>query len=235
MVTDTRRKTILIVDDEPAIIRFLRGTLDANGFKPLVATDGTEALEMIERELPDLVVLDIMMPRMGGVEVCKRIREWSPMPVIMLSGRGDEEGKVECLNLGADDYITKPFGVSELLARIRAVLRRSDAAGTVVSQPTFTSGNLSINFAERRVTVNGNQVRLTPTEYSLLQELVLNAGKVFTHSQLLKRVWGQEYEMEREYLRVFIGRLRTKLEADPANPRYIITIPGVGYKFRDTA
>jgi len=235
MVTDTRRKTILIVDDEPAIIRFLRGTLDANGFKPLVATDGTEALEMIERELPDLVVLDIMMPRMGGVEVCKRIREWSPMPVIMLSGRGDEEGKVECLNLGADDYITKPFGVSELLARIRAVLRRSDAAGTVVSQPTFTSGNLSINFAERRVTVNGNQVRLTPTEYSLLQELVLNTGKVFTHSQLLKRVWGQEYEMEREYLRVFIGRLRTKLEADPANPRYIITIPGVGYKFRDTA
>jgi len=235
MVTDTRRKTILIVDDEPAIIRFLRGTLDANGFKPLVATDGTEALEMIERELPDLVVLDIMMPRMGGVEVCKRIREWSPMPVIMLSGRGDEEGKVECLNLGADDYITKPFGVSELLARVKAVLRRSDAAGTVVSQPTFTSGNLSINFAERRVTVNGNQVRLTPTEYSLLQELVLNAGKVFTHSQLLKRVWGQEYEMEREYLRVFIGRLRTKLEADPANPRYIITIPGVGYKFRDTA
>lgn len=235
MVTDTRRKTILIVDDEPAIIRFLRGTLDANGFKPLVATDGTEALEMIERELPDLVVLDIMMPRMGGVEVCKRIREWSPMPVIMLSGRGDEEGKVECLNLGADDYITKPFGVSELLARVRAVLRRSDATGTVVSQPTFTSGNLSINFAERRVTVNGSQVRLTPTEYSLLQELVLNAGKVFTHSQLLKRVWGQEYEMEREYLRVFIGRLRTKLETDPANPRYIITIPGVGYKFRDTA
>jgi len=235
MVTDTKRKTILIVDDEPAIIRFLRGTLEANGFKPLVATDGAEALQTIERELPDLVVLDIMMPRMGGFEVCKRIREWSPVPVIMLSGRGDEEGKVECLNLGADDYITKPFGVSELLARVRAVLRRSDAAGTVVAQPTFTSGDLSINFAERRVTVNGNEVRLTPTEYSLLQELVLNAGKVLTHSQLLKRLWGPEYEMEREYLRVFIGRLRTKLEADPTNPRYISTVSGVGYQFRDTA
>jgi len=230
-----RRVRILIVDDELAIIKLLRANLEANGFEAIAATDGAEALQSVERVSLDLVILDILMPRMDGFEVCRRLREWSQIPIIMLSARDDEEDKVKCLALGADDYITKPFGVGELLARVRAVLRRTKATGTVPSKPSFTSGDLKINFVERRVTVAGNEVRLTPTEYGLLQELVLNVGRVLTHTHLLKRVWGPEYEQEKEYLRVFIGRLRAKLEADPTKPRYISTVPGVGYRFQATA
>jgi two-component system KDP operon response regulator KdpE len=153
----------------------------------------------------------------------------------MLSAKSDASDKVRCLNIGADDYITKPFALDELIARVKSVLRRTEAATAVPTQPSFTSGDLEINFVERRVSVAGNEVRLTPTEYSLLQELVLNAGKVLTYSHLLHRVWGPEYGSEREYLRVFIGRLRAKLEPDPANPKYIITVPGVGYRFQATA
>jgi len=225
---------ILVVDDEISIIKFLRANLEKNCYHVLAAMNGAEALHTIELELPDLVILDIMMPEMDGFTVCKRLREWSQIPIIMLSARADENDKVKCLNLGADDYMTKPFGASELIARVKAVLRRTEPARTTTTQPSFTCDNLEINFVERRVTVSGNEVKLTPTEYNLLQELALNANKVLTHSMLLNRVWGPEYGEEKEYLRVFIGRLRRLLEPDPKHPRYITTIPGVGYQFKAT-
>ncbi len=225
---------ILVVDDELSIIKFLRANLEAKGYEVLAAVDGVEALQTIEMELPDLVILDIMMPKMDGFEVCRRLREWSQTPIIMLSARGDESDKVKCLDLGADDYITKPFGASELIARVRAVMRRTEATATVPTQPSFTSGDLKINFVKRQVTVAGKEVRLTPTEYNLLQEFVLNAGKVLTHTHLLNKVWGSEYREEREYLHVFVRRLRAKIEPDPTNLRYITTVSGVGYQFKDS-
>ena len=229
------RPRVLIVDDDLAIIKFVRANLKASDYETLTAMDGAEALEITERELPDLVILDITMPKMDGFEVCRRLREWSQIPIIMLSARGDEEDKVKCLELGADDYLTKPFGVAELIARVRAVFRRTEAAATTPTQPSFTAGDIHINFAKRQVTVAGKEVKLTPTEYALLQELVLNAGKVLTHTHLLNKVWGLEYREERQYLHVFIRRLRAKLETDPRNPRYITAVPGVGYQFEDTS
>ena len=181
------------------------------------------------------MVLDIMMPKMDGFEVCRRIREWSQVPIIMLSARGDEDDKVKCLDLGADDYITKPFGKVELIARVRALMRRTESSGTIPTQPFFSCGDLEINFVKRKVTVAGTEVKLTPTEYNLLQELILNAGKVLTHTHLLNKVWGSEYREDTQYLHVFIRRLRAKLEPDPTNPRYIVTVSGVGYQFKDTA
>jgi two-component system KDP operon response regulator KdpE len=226
---------ILVVDDELSIIKLLRANLETNGYEVLAAMDGAEALQVIEKEFPDLIILDIMMPKIDGFEVCRRIREWSQIPIIMLSARHDVAEKAKCLNSGADDYITKPFGVNELIARVRAILRRTKEAGTIPTASSFTSGDLKINFGERRVTVAGREVRLTPTEYNLLQALVLNAGKVFPHTALLRRVWGPEYSGEREYLHVFIGRLRKELETDARNPKYIITVPGVGYQFQAVA
>ncbi len=227
-----RQVRILIVDDDPAILKFLRANLKAGSYETLAAVDGAQALQVFERELPDLVLLDITMPRMDGFDVCRRLREWSKIPIIMLSARGDEMDKVKCLNLGADDYLTKPFGVDELLARVRAVLRRTESARTQPTKSSFTCEGIEINFADRRVTVSGREVALTPTEYKLLQELVLNANKVLTHSMLLGKVRGPEYGSEKEYLRVFISRLRKELETDPTNPRYLLTIPGVGYQFK---
>ncbi len=229
------KKRILIVDDELSIIKFLRANLEAKDFEVLAAMDGAEALQTIGMELPDLVILDIMMPKMDGFEVCRRLREWSQIPIIMLSGRGDERDKVKCLDLGADDYITKPFGAEELVARVRATLRRTEAATPIPTRPSFISGDLEINFVKRHVTAAGKEVKLTPTEYNLLQEFVLNAGKVLTHTHLLNKVWGLEYRDEREYLHVFVRRLRAKLESDPTNPRYFMTVPGVGYRFEDMA
>jgi two-component system KDP operon response regulator KdpE len=229
------KASILVVDDEISIIKFLRRNLEARGYEVFTAMDGAEALQTIEIKLPGLVILDIMMPKIDGFEVCRRLREWSQIPIIMLSARGNEEDKVKCLDLGADDYITKPFGASELIARVRTVLRRTQAATTIPTLPSFTSGDLNISFTQRRVTVAGKEVKFTPTEYSLLQELVLNAGKVLTHMYLLNKVWGLEYREEREYLYVFARRLRVKLEPDPTNPRYIITVPGVGYQLKDAA
>ena len=226
---------ILVVDDELSIIKYLRANLEANSYEVLAALDGAEAIQAFEKELPDLVILDIIMPKVDGLEVCRRIREWSQVPIIMLSARGDEGDKVKCLDLGADDYITKPFGKDELIARVKAVMRRTETSASIPAQPSFTSGDLEINFAQRRVTVASKEVRLTPTEYNLLQELLLNAGKVLTHTHLLNKVWGFEYRDEREYLHVFVRRLRAKLEADPVNPRFIITKPGVGYQFNNTA
>jgi len=226
---------ILVVDDELSIIKFLRANLETKGYEVLAAMDGAEALQTFEMDLPDLVILDIMMPKTDGLEVCRRLREWSQVPIIMLSARGNESDKVKCLDLGADDYITKPFGASELIARVRAVLRRTEAAATIPTQSSFTGGDLQISFAQRRVTIAGKEVKLTPTEYSLLQELVLNAGKVLTHTHLLNKVWGAEYREEREYLHVFVRRLRAKLEPNPTNPKYITTVSGIGYQFKDTA
>ncbi len=227
-----RKSRILIVDDDIGVLKSVRANLQAKDCETLTAVDGTEALQVIEREFPDLIILDIMMPGIDGFEVCRQVREWSQIPIIMLSARHDVEEKAKCLNSGADDYITKPFGVNELIARVKAILRRTQDTGTVLNTPSFTSGSLKINFIGRQVTVSGDEVKLTPTEYSLLQELTLGAGKVFSHATLLGRVWGPEYAEEREYLRVFIGRLRKEIEEDPSKPKHIITIPGVGYRFQ---
>lgn len=227
-----RKSRILVVDDDPGIVKSVRANLQAKDCEVLIASDGAEAIELIEKELPDLVILDIMMPKMDGFEVCSEVRKWSRIPIIMLSARRDVEEKARCLNTGADDYVTKPFGINELVARVRAVLRRTKELNSPPSMPNFTSGDLKINFTERSVMVGDRRVKLTPTEYNLLRELVMNAGKVFSHAMLLGKVWGPEYAQEREYLRVFIGRLRKELEPDPTHPQYIITIPSVGYQFR---
>ena len=220
---------ILVVDDDPAILRLLCTNLKARDYNVSMAIDGEEALEAVDGDFVDLIILDIMMPKIDGVEVCRRIREWSNVPIIVLSARGDEKNKVKCLELGADDYLTKPFCIAELMARIKTALRHSDTSKAAPGQLNFTFEDLEINFAMRRVTVSGREVKLTPTEYAVLQHLAVNANKVLTHGMLLQNVWGSEYSSEKEYLRVFIGRLRKKLEPDPQKPRYILTIPGVGY------
>jgi two-component system KDP operon response regulator KdpE len=224
---------ILVVDDEVAIVKFLRSCLKTDGYEVIAAVNGVDALQAVERESPDLLVLDIVMPDMDGFEVLKRIREWSRIPILMLSARHNEEDKVKCLDLGADDYLCKPFGINELVARIRAVLRRSTPACDVRGQSSVTTGELQIDFARRRVTVAGAEVALTSTEYNLLRELALACGKVFTHAELLRRVWGPEYGDEWQYLHVYASRLRAKIEADPKCPKYIKTIPGVGYMLQD--
>jgi two-component system KDP operon response regulator KdpE len=230
-----KKHRILIVDDELSILKYLRANLEAKGYQVLMAMDGIQALQTLEAEMPDLVVLDIMMPKMDGLEVCRRLREWSQIPIIMLSARADEMDKVQCLDLGADDYITKPFGKDEFIARVRAVMRRVEAAIPTPTLPPIKHGDLEINFSKRRVTIKGKEVALTSTEYALLQELALNAGKVLTYVHLLKKVWGPDYAEEREYLHVFISRLRAKLEADPKHPHFITTVSGVGYRFKEAA
>jgi two-component system KDP operon response regulator KdpE len=226
-----RKSRILIVDDDIAVVKSVRATLQSKDCETLTAMDGVEALQVIGQENPDLIILDIAMPKMNGFDVCRQVREWSEVPIIMLSARHNVEEKVKCLNSGADDYVTKPFGVNELAARVNAVLRRSQNGDGEQTAPNFVSGDLQVNFVERRVTVKDREVKLTPTEYNLLQELVLGAGRVYSHATLLGRVWGPEYSEEREYLHVFVGRLRKEIEPDPSHPQYIITVPGVGYKF----
>ncbi|MFH1647415.1 MAG: response regulator transcription factor [Chloroflexota bacterium] len=224
---------ILVVDDDEKILKFLRYNLAREGWHILTARDGAEALQVVEREPLDLILLDIMLPRVDGFEVCRRLRQFSHVPIIGLSARGDVADKVRCLNLGADDYITKPFGVDELIARIKAVLRRNKVDDAAPAGTSFQSGDLEIDFVARRVTVAGREVRLTPTEFKLLRELVLGEGQALSHRHLLGKIWGPEYKTEREYLHVYIGHLRTKLEADPKNPRYILSVPGVGYRFQN--
>jgi len=223
------KKRILVVDDDPAILRLLSTNLKARGYEVSTATNGEESMEAVRSDFVDLIILDIMMPKTDGVEVCRRIREWSDVPIIMLSARGDEKDKVNCLDLGADDYLTKPFGIAELIARVKTAFRHRGDPTVAPAQPSFTFNGMEINFAKRRVTVSGKEITLTPTEYSLLQHLAVNSDKVLTHSMILQSVWGTEYSSEKEYLRVFVGRLRRKLEPDPKNPKYIQTIPGVGY------
>ena len=225
------KQHILVVDDDPGILRFLCANLEARGYKVSTAVDGEESIKAAERDSIDLIILDLMMPKLDGLETCQRIREWSKVPIIILSARGDEKDKVKCLQLGADDYLTKPFGTAELMARVETALRHSAASRAEPTQSTFTCGDIEINFATRRVTIRGKEAKLTPTEYSLLQQLATNAGKVLTHTMLLKEVWGNQYCSEKEYLHVFTARLRRKLELDPRNPKYILTDFGVGYHF----
>ena len=221
---------ILVADSDLSMLRFLRSNLEVGGYQVVLAVDGEEALGKAERELPDLVILDVMLPQVDGVEVCRRIREWSQVPIIMLSTSGDETHKVKCLDFGADDYITKPFGIGEMMARVRLALRH--ARPEVEASPsTFISGDLEVNFNRWCVTVGSNEIKLTPIEFSLLEQLVLNAGKVLTHNMLLQKVWGAQYNREMHYLHVFVARLRKKLEHNPRKPKYILSKPGVGYYF----
>ncbi len=231
-MSEAYHRRILIVDDELGIISAVKDALEAEGFNALSARNGVEALDIIDNEPIDLIILDIIMPVMDGFEVCRRVRKRSKIPIIMLSARQSAEDKVQCLNLGGDDYVSKPFDMDELIARVRAALRRASTIAPEPTEPLFASGSISVDFAQRKVTVAGNEAKLTPMEYNLLQELVLNADRVLTHTQLLKRVWGPEYGQEKEYLRVFIGRLRTKIEFNPLEPSYIVTVPGIGYKFQ---
>lgn len=223
---------VFIVDDDEVVIELLRTILRAESCEILEARDGAVAIQAIESGPSELVILDIMMPGVDGLEVLRRLRQYPEISVIVLSARGDIAYKVKCLELGADDYITKPFNVDELIARFRAVRRRTTIGSPAHKQPYFDDGNLKIDFVTRRVIAAGNELGLTPTEYNLLQELVLNAGKVLTHSDLLSKVWGPEYDRETEYLHVYMARLRSKIEPDPRHPKYIITVPGVGYSFQ---
>jgi two-component system KDP operon response regulator KdpE len=220
--------TILVVDDEPQIRRVMRTTLSSNGYTVVEAKSGEEALEMIRKERPELVLLDVNMPGMSGLEVCRQIRDQSDIAIIMLTVRNTERDKVLALDAGADDYVVKPFGIEELLARIRAALRRTTAAEPV---PSFVSNDLEIDFERRKVLVQGSPVRLTPKEFDLLRHLVASQGKPLEHRRLLQAVWGPDYGDETEYLRVFINQLRKKIEPDPAHPKYIHTEPWLGYRF----
>ena len=220
---------ILVVDDELAIRRFLHTVLSAEEFLLHEAEAGHAALAAAAAFRPDVILLDLGLPDIDGIEVIRRIREWSPVPIIVLSVREREDDKVSALDAGADDYLTKPFGVGELLARIRAALRRSLQQ---VPEPVFSSGGLQVDLNLRRVTVEGVEVQLTPTEYDILRLFVTHAGKVLTHSQILKQVWGIAYLEQPHVLRVNISNLRRKIEADPSRPRHIITEPGVGYRLR---
>lgn len=221
---------ILVVDDEPPIGRLLRTTLGAHGYEVAVAADGQAALEQAARWRPDLILLDLGLPLIDGLEVCRRIREWSQVPIIVLSVRDAEADKVSALDLGADDYLAKPFGAAELLARIRVALRHA-ATGTTRDDPLLRFGDLTIDLTRRMVALNGQEVHLTPTEYELLRALATQAGKVLTHAMLLRAVWGSAYEHDAPTLRVFITQLRRKIEADPARPLHILTEPGIGYRF----
>lgn len=224
---------VLVVDDEPDVIKVISMSfrMQQPAWEVISAHEGPEALELVEREHPSVVLLDIGLPEMTGFEVLKRIRHFSDVPVIMLTVRDDELSKVQGLELGADDYVTKPFGHLELLARVRAVLRRAQSLPLLQEQP-FVSGDIQVDFARREVTVHGQPVALTGTEYRLLYQLVRNAGQVMTHEALLARVWGREYTDEISYLKSYISRLRYKLERDPHHPEYILTEYGVGYWFR---
>lgn len=224
---------ILVVDDEPDVIKVIAMSfrMQQPAWEVISAQDGLEALEMLDRERPDVVLLDIGLPEMNGFEVLKSIRVFSDVPVIILTVRDDELGKVQGLELGADDYVTKPFSHLELLARVRAVLRRAESLPVVHEQP-FVSGDIQVDFARREVTVRDQPVALTGTEYRLLYHLVRSAGRVMTHDALLARVWGREYTGELSYLKSYVSRLRNKLEQDPHHPDYILTEYGVGYWFR---
>ncbi len=220
---------VLVVDDEPQIVRALQINLRARKYDVHVATDGTSALKVAGQHPPDLVILDLGLPDLDGLEVIRGLRGWTEVPIIVLSGRSDSTDKVEALDAGADDYLTKPFGIDELLARMRAVLRRSGAAE---DQPVIQVGAATVDLAAKRVTIaDGHDVRLTPTEWHLLEVLVRHPGKLMSQRQLLTEVWGPGYETAHGNLRFYMGQLRRKLEADPARPSHLLTEPGMGYRF----
>jgi len=225
-------RVVLVVEDEPQVMRFLRATLAANGSRLVEAGTGQQALVEAATRAPDIVLLDLGLPDLDGVEVTRRLREWTATPIIVLSARGQEKDKIEALDAGADDYLTKPFGVGELLARMRVALRNAARVGAADGEPVFEVGELRVDLAARRVLVEGKEVHLTRTQFNLLATLVKNAGKVMTHRQLLRDVWGPGAAGQSHYLRVYMGQIRHKLEKDPARPRYLETETGVGYRLR---
>lgn len=227
----SKKTSVLVIDDDVRLLRFVRANLESVGYKVLLAEDAETGIGLVEKEMPDLIILDVMLPGLSGFELARRIREFSAVPILMLTAKAEEADVVAGLKVGADDYMTKPFGVQELLARVEAVLRRSGTpeGNTAPGQDGIKVGELSIDFLRRRVSVKGTEVELTLTEYKLLSELASNAGKVMLHSELLSKVWGPEYRNEWEYLRAYIRRLRRKLEQDPAHPQYILSRPGFGY------
>lgn len=225
----TNKPLILVVDDDPKILRLLRVELTAQGFQVLVAERGREALEVVERQRPDLVILDIIMPGMDGLEVLRRLRESSGVPVILLTAKGTDADKIIGLELGADDYLAKPFNPEELTARMRAVLRRTQVREAPASGDRLVCGDIVVDLARRTVFVRNRPVVLSRTEWQLLQQLCANAGRVMLHEDLLSRTWGPEYRDDVQYLRVWISRLRQKLEDNPSDPQYIRTVQGVGY------
>jgi two-component system KDP operon response regulator KdpE len=225
---------ILVVDDEPQMRVLLRTGLNGYGYQVETAADGIEAIEKAVAWRPDVTLLDLGLPKLSGLDVCRSIRNWSPVPIIVLSVRDTERDKIAALDIGADDYLTKPFSLGELLARIRVALRHT-AGATGTNDPVLTFDNLRIDLARRQVHLGDQEVHLTPTEYDLLKLLATHAGKVMTHTVLLREIWGTAYERDTQTLRVFIGQLRRKLNDESANPRFILTEPGVGYRFIQAA
>jgi two-component system KDP operon response regulator KdpE len=221
---------VILIEDEPEIRRFLRATLLRHGYLLVEAITAREGLQAAETRSPALVILDLGLPDMDGLEVIRRLREWTEVPILVLSARGREADKVAALDAGADDYVSKPFGVGELLARMRVSLRRAERTGRGGNEQTFIADDLQVDFVHRRVLVRGQDVHLTPIEYRLLTTLARHAGKVLTRNQLLREVWGQAYTDQDHYLHVHMGHLRRKIEVNPAQPRYILTEPGVGYR-----
>jgi two-component system, OmpR family, KDP operon response regulator KdpE len=223
---------LLVVEDEPQMRRFLRASLTSHGFAVVEAGSASEAVALATSHNPEVILLDLGLPDDDGIALTRRFREWTRVPIIVISARGRETDKVEALDAGADDYLTKPFGVNELLARIRVALRHAQQAGGA-AEPLFEIGPLRVDLARREVTLDGREVRLTPIEYRLLVLLAENAGKVLTHRQILKEVWGPGHTEDTHYLRVYMAQLRRKIESDPAQPRLLTTEPGVGYRLRD--
>jgi two-component system KDP operon response regulator KdpE len=224
---------VLLIEDEPPMRRFLRTALGTNDYRLVEAETAKEGLAQAAARNPDVILLDLGLPDRDGLEVARALREWSATPIIVLSARGREEDKVKALDLGADDYLTKPFGVDELLARIRVALRHAAMPPGSAPEPVFEAGALRVDLVARRVLRGDEEIHLTPTEYKLLTTLVRHAGKVLTHRQLLKEVWGANYANQSHYVRVYMAQLRQKIEADPARPRLLLTEPGVGYRLRD--
>lgn len=226
------KATVLLIEDEPQMRRFLKITLQGHGYRLMEAQSGQEGLTEVATRNPEIVLLDLGLPDMDGLEVTKRIREWSRVPIIVLSARDQEDDKIRALDAGADDYLTKPFGAGELMARIRVALRHLTIKHSEGEDPVFTLASLKVDFSKRQVFREGKEVHVTPIEYKLLSILIRHAGKVITHNQLMKEVWGPGYADQTHYLRIYMAQLRHKLEVDPARPRFFINEPGVGYRLR---
>lgn len=221
---------VVLIEDEPQIRRFLRATLTGQGYRLFEAASGADGLVEVGSRQPDVVIVDLGLPDMDGIEVIRRLREWTAVPIIVLSARGQERDKVAALDAGADDYVSKPFGAGELLARIRVALRHTAGASHEADEAAFRVGELQVDRLRRHVSLGGTEVHLTPTEYKILTALIRHAGKVVTHQQLLREVWGPAHTEQAHYVRIYMAHLRHKLEVEPARPRYLLTEPGVGYR-----